>query len=70
MKKITLLAAVIIAASFASCKKDYTCECTTSGNGSSITTTSTVNGKKKDVKTACENGSSTFGSVTTVCSIK
>lgn len=27
MKKITLLAAVLIAASFASCKKSYSCEC-------------------------------------------
>ena len=27
MKKITLLAAVVIAASFASCKKSYSCEC-------------------------------------------
>jgi hypothetical protein len=28
MKKITLLAVVLIAASFASCKKVYTCTCT------------------------------------------
>ena len=27
MKKITLLAVVLIAASFASCKKNYTCSC-------------------------------------------
>jgi hypothetical protein len=38
MKKITLLAVVLIAASFASCKKVYTCTCTgTYSDGTSYT---------------------------------
>ena len=62
MKKITLLAAVIAVASFASCKKAYTCACTTTvtspnylGTG---TTTNVYNddaaayGKKMNKKTA------------------
>ncbi|MES2763386.1 MAG: hypothetical protein V4677_14325 [Bacteroidota bacterium] len=33
MKKITLLAAVLVAVSFASCKKEAKCECTTTLSG-------------------------------------
>lgn len=61
MKKITLLAAVILVASFASCKKIRTCKCTYNdgaGNTSTYTATSTVKLSKKDAKTWCE-GSST-----------
>lgn len=67
MKKITLLAAVIIAASFASCKKEYTCECTTTINGATYTASGTSGKmKKKDAKTWCENGNDSY----TTCKIK
>ena len=46
MKKITLLAAVVIAASFASCKKNYTCACTWS-DGTSAGSYTYKNTKKK-----------------------
>ena len=55
-----------------SCKKDYTCKCTTtdsSGSGSSSTKNITINGKKKDVKKTCENGNLTVGTLSTSCTI-
>jgi phage-related tail protein len=36
MKKLSILAVVLVAASFASCKKDYTCTCSSTG-GSNVT---------------------------------
>ena len=61
MKKITLLAAVIVAASFASCKKNWNCECTYTYNG--VTETETyvsAKMKKKDAKTWCETGNTAY----------
>ncbi|MES2513324.1 MAG: hypothetical protein V4580_04240 [Bacteroidota bacterium] len=37
MKKITLLAAVLVAVTFASCKKEKTCSCTVSESNSNTT---------------------------------
>ena len=37
MKKITLIAAAVIAVSFASCKKARTCSCTSTNNGTTVT---------------------------------
>jgi hypothetical protein len=64
MKKITLLAAVVVAVSFASCKKDRTCECTYTNSGStnvSSHTSSTVitKVKKSDAKYLCTKDSET-----------
>ncbi|MES2567934.1 MAG: hypothetical protein V4565_13760 [Bacteroidota bacterium] len=59
MKKITLLAAVIVVASFASCKKIRTCKCTYGGQ--SITVDSDVKLSKKDAKTWCEGSTSGSG---------
>ena len=69
MKKILLIVAV---ASFVmtSCKKDYTCECTLSGNGVSGTTSGTIHDTKSNATTACEAGNSSFGGTTTTCKIK
>lgn len=53
MKKITLLAAVIVAISFASCKKDYTCECSVTVNGVTASGSTTINDTKKKAKDAC-----------------
>ncbi len=65
MKKISLFAVVLIATSFASCKKNYACECIKSG---SVTVSTTVSAKSSsDAKTSCSNyDSSTNGT----CSIK
>jgi len=53
MKKVLLVAAVAGLA-MVSCKKDYTCECTTTDNGTVVSTT-TVTGKmkKKDADSWC-----------------
>lgn len=51
MKKISILAIAFVAISFASCKKDYTCTCTTTGGGSSVTTL--VGVSKKTAKANC-----------------
>lgn len=64
MKKITLLAVVLIAASFASCKKNWNCECTFA-DGSKETYVS-AKLKKKDAKTWCETGNSSYAT----CKIK
>ncbi|MES2566474.1 MAG: hypothetical protein V4565_06395 [Bacteroidota bacterium] len=57
MKKIILLASVVTVASFASCKKDRTCECTYTNSGSTNVThtSSTVltKVKKSDAKYLC-----------------
>lgn len=73
MKKALLIAAVA-GFVFTSCKKDYTCECTVTTGGISATSSSTINGKKDDVKTACEsaNATTTVAGITssTKCEIK
>ena len=59
MKKLTIIAIVLVAGSFAACKKDRTCTCTYSNSGSSdtyteITTYNKVS--KKLAKTDCTSG--------------
>ena len=69
MLKVVAIAVVGLVA-LSSCKKDYTCECTT-GDETAIVTTSTIENKTlKDAKTACENGSGTFAGITKTCKIK
>ena len=73
MKKSLFLAAVA-SLFFASCKKDYTCTCTTTSAGVSATASTTIKDTKKNAKDACEAGntSSTVGGITTSinCEIK
>ncbi|PBQ31744.1 hypothetical protein CNR22_08160 [Sphingobacteriaceae bacterium] len=60
MKKFTILAACFSLLSLASCKKDRTCDCTTTYTSSSgNTTTSTdkvilLESKKSDAKSLCQ----------------
>ncbi len=71
MKKITLLAAVIVAASFASCKKNYTCTCSGTYNGVSGTYTYDLGKiKKKDAKSSCDAAGSTWVTVGYTCEAK
>ena len=49
MKKVILFTAVVIAGSFASCKKDYACKCS-----GTIVPATTENETKKDAKDRCE----------------
>ena len=55
MKKITLLATIVIATSFASCKKKYTCTCTGTSNGASgVYSYDLGKIRKKNAKSSCD----------------
>jgi hypothetical protein len=60
MKKITLLAVAFVAISFASCKKDRVCTCTTTPTSGVATTTKTTyfDAKKKDARLFCSMNAS------------
>ncbi len=69
MKKIAPIAvALLIVAGMTSCKKEYTCTCTTSYTGGPSTTVSgkTAKMKKKDAEASCNTGDRTYtvGTVT------
>jgi hypothetical protein len=71
MKKIAVLAIFAGAMSFASCKKNYTCTCTTTEPGyPNITSSTTIKDTKSKAKTTCSNESATVGSVATTCAIQ
>lgn len=53
-----------------SCKKDHTCECTTSFSGSNTVSSSTIHGKEKDAQVSCEAGSASQDGATTTCKLK
>ena len=62
MKKVILFVAVISAFSFASCKKDRTCTCTSTTNGVAHTTpnvTVYTKARKTDARANCLSGTST-----------
>ena len=58
-KKMFFVAAAVAVLSLSSCKKDYTCECTTSLGGITTSASTTINDTKSNAEEACENGSST-----------
>ncbi len=71
MKKLlSLLIVCGFATIMVSCKKDRTCKCTTTYNGSSNTSEVTVNGTKKKAKEACEKYNVTAGASRTSCELK
>lgn len=58
---------------FSSCKKDWTCECTTtdSAGGATSTISYTLNDvTKKDAQSACDVYSITVGTITYACDLK
>ncbi len=69
MKKVLLLAIIATAFGMTSCKKDYTCTCTTTVYDTDvtpntiltgpITTSTTIEDKKSDATTACEKETAT-----------
>jgi hypothetical protein len=75
MKKVLLFVAVIAAFSFASCKKDHTCTCTTTSTQPGSTSYTSVKtytkAKKGDAKKACASYTQPNGSYTetTTCSL-
>ena len=63
MKKITIIAIAFAAISFASCKKDRTCTCTTSGPSGTYTEATTYyDVKKADARENCIGYQSTYTS--------
>ena len=52
MKKLTLLSVALVAISFASCKKDYTCTCTSTGS-STASVTKIIGVSKKAAQANC-----------------
>ncbi len=73
MKKIAPIAALaLLAVSFTSCKKDYTCECKSTYNGVTTTTSGSSTGKmkKSDAEAACNKGDYTLNGITVDCNIK
>jgi hypothetical protein len=60
MKKITLFAVAFVAITFASCKKDRVCTCTTTPTSGVITTTETTyfDARRKDARLFCSGNSS------------
>ena len=73
MKKIILLAAVISAATFASCKKDYTCVCAKSNPASGFSGTYTYDLgkiKKKDAQASCDAAGSQWATIGYSCEAK
>lgn len=63
MKKFVLFVAAAATLGLASCKKDWTCECSyTDSNGTTQTTKTDINGKtKKDAEAQCEGKASVGG---------
>ncbi len=72
MKKVLLVAAVA-GLSMVSCKKDYTCTCTTTDSTDpSVNSSFSYTGKmkKSDADTWCTNYKVTAGTLSTNCSLK
>ena len=68
MKKLIFLGAFAIL-TLASCKKDWTCTCTSSlGGGSSSTTISDKT--KSDAKAECDGGDASAGGITVDCELQ
>ncbi|GAB4206777.1 MAG: hypothetical protein Fur0023_16940 [Bacteroidia bacterium] len=72
MKKIaSIIGAVAIVATISSCKKNWTCECTTTC-GSTSTTVSATSGKmkKKDAEAWCNQGNVSSSGCSSSCKLK
>ena len=73
MKKIVTIAAVALLGTIVlpSCKKDYTCVCTVSSGGTSISNEYSLGKQtKKDAKNACEQKATSSNGVTAKCELK
>jgi hypothetical protein len=68
MKKIILLSGLTLL-TLASCKKDWTCTCTSSIGGGSESST-IADKTKSDAKAECDNGDATAFGVTIDCELQ
>lgn len=69
MKKFIAIAALGVL-TLASCKKDYTCTCTATSGGVSISSSVVINDTKSKAEDACTAKATNTGGATTTCSIK
>jgi len=71
MKKVFFIAGIAVL-TLASCSKDWTCKCTQTGSSGTVigSTSSTITGKKNDVKTSCDEGDATGFGYTFDCEIQ
>jgi hypothetical protein len=70
MKKTMIFGAFALLM-MASCAKDYTCKCTTTGLGVDLTEDYPMKGRKKDVTTACEAlNENVAGVYSTTCTVQ
>ena len=67
MKKLMMLIGVLVAFSFASCKKYHNCVCTTT-LGTEVTTS--IKATNEKAKNKCEAQSETVGNVEKTCNIQ
>jgi hypothetical protein len=70
MNKLVLSAFALGVLGFTSCKKEYTCTCTSTGQGYSGTASITYVAKKKDAEKTCNGYEETADGVTTTCELK
>ncbi|MCI5054810.1 MAG: hypothetical protein MRY83_01810 [Flavobacteriales bacterium] len=74
MKKLLLIGGAVLTLAAVGCKKDYTCECTATSAGISVSASYTTKDTKKNAETWCEgyNASSSAGGITTTttCTLK
>jgi len=72
MKKLSMIAmGVVLVASLASCKKDYTCTCTyNDGAGSTGSGSYTYKDTKKNAEANCEANEVAVGSTSWKCELK
>ncbi len=70
MKKVVLVAVVAVMATLTSCKKEYTCSCTTTDNGTVIAE-SKVTGtmKKSEAEDWCTGNAVTVGTTKMECKL-
>lgn len=73
MKKVMFSVAAVLMLAATSCKKDYTCKCTSSLNGVAVgTSQTTIHATKSDAKDACSataSSSSAGYTATTTCEL-
>jgi hypothetical protein len=71
MKKVFFIAGIALL-TLASCSKDWTCKCTQTGTSGTVigSTSTTVTGKKNDVKASCDEGDATGFGYTFDCEIQ
>lgn len=72
MKKTiaTVIAVIFVAASFTSCKKDFTCSCTYSSNSALNYDYKYTKVKKKDAQASCDGLDSSAKLVNGSCTLK